>query len=244
MQSGWHPGVFESLLESFGGISGHYVTHGGWRISSCWPHDDQSEPQDRCSQNICLTVERFDFAVLQTLGQRWQHHVRSLVAIGQVTRDNAARTWCHGCWWSDVLVVARALYWRSWQQVATKSWSEAFSHTGRPCSWPKTYGKLTREAGCPERLIKGGPAKELMTRPGTLLVMDDLQADIVTGCLTRKLHHNDTSIAYLVQSVFDKTLHHRTISLNATYNVRFKNPWDASQVKHLSSKYFPWLPSD
>ena len=107
------------------------------------------------------------------------------------------------------------------------------------------YEKMAREAGCPVRLIKGGPKQDLVTRPGTLLIVDDLQAshaDVVREWFTRKSHHFDTSIAYLVQNVFDKSPHHRTISLNCTYMTLFKNPRDASQVEHLSRQVFPTAP--
>ena len=42
-----------------------------------------------------------------------------------------------------------------------------------------------------------------------------------------------------MQNVFDRTPHHRTISLNATYLVLFRNPRDASQVEHLVRQVFP-----
>ena len=95
------------------------------------------------------------------------------------------------------------------------------------------------------KTIRGGPPADLKTEPGTLLIIDDLQAthvDTVREWFTRKSHHYDTSIAYLVQNVFDRTPHHRTISLNATYLVLFRNPRDASQVEHLARQMFPTAP--
>ena len=80
------------------------------------------------------------------------------------------------------------------------------------------------------------------TAPGTLVVIDDMQAthsDIVSEWFTRKSHHLDSSVIYLVQNVFDKSLHHRTINLNATHIVLFKNPRDGSQVTHLDKQVFP-----
>jgi hypothetical protein len=105
-----------------------------------------------------------------------------------------------------------------------------------------SYERLKREALCPVRTIKGGPTETLKTKPGTLLILDDLQgshAAIVSQWFTRKSHHYDTSVAYLVQNLFDKTPHHRTISLNATYIILFKNPRDASQVEFLDRQMFP-----
>ena len=104
------------------------------------------------------------------------------------------------------------------------------------------YEELRRSAPCPVALVPGGPAGTLRTRPGTLIIVDDLQAthgEEMSAWFTRKSHHNDTSVIYLVQNVFDKTPHHRTISLNATHIVLFKNPRDSSQVQHLDKQVFP-----
>ena len=49
---------------------------------------------------------------------------------------------------------------------------------------------------------------------------------------TKGSHHSNLSVLHLVQNVFDKNKHTRTISLNAHYLVIFKNPRDASQVTH------------
>lgn len=107
------------------------------------------------------------------------------------------------------------------------------------------YTKLSAEAPCPVELIS--QSEELFdhhftTEPGTLLIVDDLQAskaDVVAQWFTKKAHHNDTSIIYIVQNLFDKSPHHRTISLNATYIVIFKNPRDASQISHLDRQMYP-----
>ena len=104
------------------------------------------------------------------------------------------------------------------------------------------YADLKATAPCPVRTILGGPSEDLVTESGTLVIVDDLQAShaaVIREWFTRKSHHLDTSIAYLVQNVFDKTPHHRTISLNSTYIVLFKNPRDASQVAHLDRQVFP-----
>lgn len=101
-----------------------------------------------------------------------------------------------------------------------------------------------RGDGCPVKLLSGPEhfTADLTTAPGTLLIVDDMQATHaaeVASWFTRKAHHNDSSIVYLVQNVFDKTPAHRTISLNATYIVLFKNPRDASQVSHLDRQVYP-----
>ena len=53
-----------------------------------------------------------------------------------------------------------------------------------------------------------------------LVVLDDLMAETderVTNLFTKKSHHSDTSVIYLVQNLFSKNKESRTISLNAQY---------------------------
>ena len=60
-----------------------------------------------------------------------------------------------------------------------------------------------------------------------LVVLDDLMAETdsrVTNLFTKKSHHSDTSVIYLVQNLFSKNKESRTISLNAQYMIVFKNP--------------------
>ncbi len=75
-----------------------------------------------------------------------------------------------------------------------------------------------------------------------MLVIDDLMSetdDSVTQLFTKGSHHRNISVLYLVQNVFDKNKHSRTISLNAHYVVFFKNPRDASQILHLAKQMYP-----
>ena len=79
-------------------------------------------------------------------------------------------------------------------------------------------------------------------REPALLVIDDLMSETdesVTKLFTKGSHHRNLSILYLVQNVFDKNKHSRTISLNAHYLVFFKNPRDASQIIHLAKQMYP-----
>ena len=61
----------------------------------------------------------------------------------------------------------------------------------------------------------------------------------VTNLFTKKSHHCNTSVVYLVQSMFPKKRESRTISLNAQYIVAFKNPRDATHVTHLARQMYP-----
>ena len=65
--------------------------------------------------------------------------------------------------------------------------------------------------------------------------------------LTQTLSANGSLVSHTIMTLpsftwcrmfFDRTPHHRTISLNATYLVLFRNPRDASQVEHLARQVF------
>jgi len=75
-----------------------------------------------------------------------------------------------------------------------------------------------------------------------LLIVDDLMNetdDSVANLFTKGSHHRNISVAFLVQNIFHKNKHIRTISLNAHYMVLFKNPRDASQFASLARQMYP-----
>lgn len=115
------------------------------------------------------------------------------------------------------------------------------------CSYNQpAYEVLRRQVGCPVTVVKGTVPDGLKTKKRTLLIVDDLQgkdSEVVSRWFTVKSHHLTTSIIYIVQNVFDKTPHHRTISLNASHIVLFKNPRDSSQVMHLAKQVYPKDPA-
>ena len=105
----------------------------------------------------------------------------------------------------------------------------------------QAYQDLAKAAPCPVQLLAGCDhfTDALTTPAGTLIIVDDMQAThagAVSAWFTCKSHHYNTSVIHLVQNVFDKDPEHRTISLNATYIVLFKNPRDKSQVTHLDKQ--------
>ena len=82
----------------------------------------------------------------------------------------------------------------------------------------------------------------LKIKKRTLVIIDDLMTETdksVSDLFTKGSHHRNLSVLHLVQNVFDKNKHTRTISLNAHYLVIFKNPRDASQVTHLAKQMYP-----
>ena len=107
------------------------------------------------------------------------------------------------------------------------------------------YRELLERSPRPVTLIKGSVPEDLETDPGTLLIVDDLQSsDVKTLAkwFTVKCHHNDTSLIYMVQNLFDRTPEHRTVSLNASHIVLFKSPRDSSQIVHLAKQVYPKNP--
>ena len=75
-----------------------------------------------------------------------------------------------------------------------------------------------------------------------VVVLDDLMAETdgrVTDLFTKKSHHSNTSVIYLVQNLFSRNKESRTISLNTQYMVEFKNPRDASQITNLAKQMYP-----
>ena len=92
------------------------------------------------------------------------------------------------------------------------------------------------------RLEEGRPTSFDTDGKRGLVVLDDLMAETdgrVTNLFTKKSHHSDTSVIYLVQNLFPKNKESRTISLNSQYMVVFKNPRDASQLANLARQMYP-----
>lgn len=75
-----------------------------------------------------------------------------------------------------------------------------------------------------------------------IIVFDDLLDEIdknkyLENMFTKKSHHLNISVFFLVQNLFFKTL--RTISLNANYIILMKNPRDGAQIMNLARQIFP-----
>ena len=104
--------------------------------------------------------------------------------------------------------------------------------------WQKMYESIPDV-----EFVEGLPnIKVLDGKKRTLLIMDDLMSETdksVADLFTKGSHHRNLSILHLVQNVFDKNKHTRTISLNAHYLIIFKNPRDASQITHLAKQMYP-----
>jgi len=74
------------------------------------------------------------------------------------------------------------------------------------------------------------------------MVIDDLMNETdgsVANLFTKRSHHRNISVVFLVENLFHRNKNIRTISLNARYMVLFKNPRDASQFASLARQIYP-----
>lgn len=75
-----------------------------------------------------------------------------------------------------------------------------------------------------------------------LLILDDMMEQCdqsMCELFTKGVHHRSLSTIFLCQNLFYKTQHMRTMNLNTSYLVIFKNPRDKTQVDHLSRQMYP-----
>ena len=104
--------------------------------------------------------------------------------------------------------------------------------------WQSAYENLD----IPNVRLEQGLSTGFDTGKRNVVVLDDLMAETdgrLTDLFTKKSHHSNTSVIYLVQNLFPKHKESRTISLNAQYMVVFKNPRDSSQVMHFAKQMYP-----
>ena len=114
-------------------------------------------------------------------------------------------------------------------------------------AWQSSYDQLvmlpniTMHEGIPNR---SKIDEFTFDKAPTLLVLDDLLADIVNNSevhhyVTVMSHHNNMTIIMLMQSIFPKGTYARTISLNCHYMILFSNKRDRNQVKVLGTQLMP-----
>ena len=104
--------------------------------------------------------------------------------------------------------------------------------------WQSAYENLD----IPNLRLEEGLPTSFDASKRNIVVLDDLMAETderVTNLFTKKSHHCNTSVIYLVQNLFPKNKESRTISLNSQYIVVFKNPRDVSQMTTLAKQMYP-----
>lgn len=80
------------------------------------------------------------------------------------------------------------------------------------------------------------------TTSNITVIIDDqfLDANVETAQIfTKGSHHLKVNVIFIVQNLFWKNPHARTISLNSTYMVLFRNPRDKSIISHFAKQFDP-----
>ena len=113
---------------------------------------------------------------------------------------------------------------------------------------PDLFCSLTQEIPCIE-FYEGLPTNiEVMfdRSKRNICVIDDLMQSASGNQLVENLftngRHLNLSVVFVSQNLFYTGKKCRTISLNSTYIVVFKNPRDQSQIRHLACQMFPSKP--
>jgi hypothetical protein len=95
----------------------------------------------------------------------------------------------------------------------------------------------------PVKVYEGVPELDIFRdNKNRILVLDDLmtqQNQDFIDLFTRVSHHNNVTVIYLTQNLFNSKRGSRDITLNAHYIVFFKNPRDKNQISYLSRQVFP-----
>ena len=77
---------------------------------------------------------------------------------------------------------------------------------------------------------------------GSIVIIDDFMQELtkdVSVLFSTLSHHLNIVVFLMTQNLFSKNPVFRDISLNATYNIIFKNPRDASQISYFARQYAP-----
>ena len=77
---------------------------------------------------------------------------------------------------------------------------------------------------------------------GSIVIIDDFAGELtkdIVEIFTVTGHHHKACIILLCQNLFQTGPFFRTISLNSTYMVVFKNPRDSSQISHFAKQFAP-----
>lgn len=103
--------------------------------------------------------------------------------------------------------------------------------------WQEAYQQIPGVDFC-EGIIN---FKELDSTKSTLVVIDDLMDSLneeVMNLFTKHSHHRNISVAYITQNMFQQSKFNRTMSLNASYMIVFKNPRDMIQIEVLGRQMY------
>lgn len=81
-----------------------------------------------------------------------------------------------------------------------------------------------------------------------LYILDDSmfesQTKSVANLFTRSCHHQNISVIFITQNLFQQGKYARDMSLNSNYFCVMRNPRDPSQFKYFARQVFPEAPSE
>ena len=144
----------------------------------------------------------------------------------------------------------------TWIVELLKSHEELCTHTPKKIIW--IYGveqpdlfKTIKEIWAPYQceFVEGFP-EDLMSRlektkdRGSLCIFDDVMNEVssnatISKLFTRGRSHLGCSLVLMLQNIFPKGSQSRTISINAQYQVLFRNPRDSLQISILARQLCP-----
>lgn len=113
--------------------------------------------------------------------------------------------------------------------------------------WSDSYGALERDIenlhtyeGLPNLEYIENFAKSTSS-PHKILIMDDLLSEICKNSWTEKLftmcsHHMKLTVIFVSQNLFPQSKNMRTIAVNTSYIILFRNPRDQQQIGVLGTQ--------
>ena len=110
---------------------------------------------------------------------------------------------------------------------------------------PDLFCSLTQDILCIE-FYEGLPTNIEVMFDRSICIINDLMKSANENQLVENLftngRHLNLSVVFVSQNLFYTGKKCRTISLNSTYIVVFKNPRDQFQIRHLACQMFPFKP--
>ena len=110
--------------------------------------------------------------------------------------------------------------------------------------WQPSYDELKKTV--PSVHFHQGPPslKTMESLQNGILVLDDLMEEVIKDINIMNMfivgsHHKSISVLFLMQNIFQKGPHSRTISINTQYMTLFKNARDQTQIRILARQIFP-----
>lgn len=107
------------------------------------------------------------------------------------------------------------------------------------------YAQIVKDCDLPVYLHQELPTLEHIPPRGSLVVFDDVQnvtqaTQVINQYFLKLCHHNDITGVVILQNLFDsKDRYIRSINLNASVLIIFRNIRDSLLVSHLSKQAFP-----